>query len=372
MGESLLVRKGGGDKINEQLQSFTVGTGQTVTGGTFVELFDDVTSNQAFESSSQSQTVEMSPNVFLTAYRSYNGSTYEMRARIVTFNGTSITVSNHTVIGNVDYRETWLLKRLNNVKAVLVGERGGAFSDNNIVAIGVTLVGNAINQFHTFVVDSKGTAFSYVACDVVSTLKLFVVYKTSTTNVVAKVVTYNDDSFFSATSLFTISSSGTTPQEMAVTNIQGTSNFAVFWANSVVGSRWIYSRVVTVNASTNAMTLQGSQRISTNEVGDGKIIAISLTNTKILLVCRLPLSLGAVGQILDNTSTDVPFPPSGNRRQPLTIFPVSEPFITILPNVNSNIVSFVLSTQILMGVFPTLLSFLERRVLLRMHKNVLT
>jgi hypothetical protein len=47
MAESLLVRKGGGLKIDESLQNFTVASGQTITKGTFVDSQDlDTLSNE--------------------------------------------------------------------------------------------------------------------------------------------------------------------------------------------------------------------------------------------------------------------------------------------------------------------------------------
>jgi hypothetical protein len=75
MAESLLVRKGGGGaKIEELIQSYTVATGETITAGTFVELDQTFTTGTAtiFTSgptSGYTRVVRINDEIVLIVYR---------------------------------------------------------------------------------------------------------------------------------------------------------------------------------------------------------------------------------------------------------------------------------------------------------------
>ena len=97
MGESLLVRKaGGGLKIEEALQSFTVAPGETITAGTFVDYINDfiATTPVSFSSSNftnfsesrKAKAVRLNDTKIALIYGSFNGSSTSLIIQLITIN----------------------------------------------------------------------------------------------------------------------------------------------------------------------------------------------------------------------------------------------------------------------------------------------
>jgi hypothetical protein len=100
MAESLLVRKGGGGaKIEELIQQYTIAVGETVTPGTFVDFVraNSIQKQTITGNISNIRVVALDDTRVLTVYTFYNGTNSSIRGRVITFNGTSITLQNETI-----------------------------------------------------------------------------------------------------------------------------------------------------------------------------------------------------------------------------------------------------------------------------------
>jgi hypothetical protein len=176
MAESLLVRKaGGGLKIEETLQNFTVVAGQTITAGTFVDYIKGLGfgSELVFNSGSTNLVfiTALGTDKIVVSYRDDGNSSYGT-AIVGTVSGTSISWGSEFVFNTANSADS-SITALGTDKIIITYRNSG--NSNYGTAIVGTVSGTSISWGSPFVFNTAYT--SYTSITAVGTDKIVVSYR---------------------------------------------------------------------------------------------------------------------------------------------------------------------------------------------------
>jgi hypothetical protein len=225
MAESLLVRKaGGGLKIEEALQNFTVAPEQTILPGTFVDIvtqsFLKINNKNNLGSTiidyADLKVFSLETNKVVVAYRTRVSGTSRLAARIGTINGNVIT---------------WGAESIGSTLIVPFGFSAALLDTNKIIL--TFMDSNDTNKGKAVVFTVSGTSITWGSAVTFETASVSAtsVIKIDATKVVVAYNFFNVNRYDGVAKVLTIS--GTTVSSFGRVSFQATDGSSVFYPNAV-------------------------------------------------------------------------------------------------------------------------------------------
>jgi hypothetical protein len=279
MAESLIVRKGGGGaKIDEIIEQFTVAAGQTITAGKFVDYINTGSFNQGNATIYHSATVteqyaavSLSEKRVLVVYKTSN-PTAAGTAKVLQISGTTITSGDAFVFNNANTSE-FSLATLDSTRVVVAYRNSG--DSNHGTAKVLSISGLTITApSAAFVFSSANTYF--ISPKTLDSTRVFVAYRNEGTNGEgrARVLSISGTTITAPTASFLFSAS--TIVNLSIVALDAFRVFLAYGASNVSGRGIItilnVSGTTISGTNTSLFTTGSLAYTSVTKIDSGKVV----------------------------------------------------------------------------------------------------
>jgi hypothetical protein len=252
MAESLLVRKGGGAKINENLITALVGSGQTITPGTFVNL---------------------------------------VKGYVGTLNDPSGT-------GSDFYR----IAKISDTKVAISGRDGG--SSNRAYVEIFELQNNTIVKGNRFFLQETESSNQNTSITVLDETRIFVFYKIPDT--VFTILSVNGITITGKSTNVLVNNTGT--EERSIDCVKVATDKVLICYSEESSSRSLVGHIVTISGTTGTLQTKGTLRSATN-IWHFQTRLVNLSTTQTLVITRIfnlnDSSSNMISSIISHSGTSV-------------------------------------------------------------------